>query len=178
MRGETDQWKFTEEWIDSGLATFSAGKLKMNLMSGSADARKERRQTQARQTHFWAFTDGAGPRDKTQKAAEMAGFGGAIIPATTTEEADIVTFACGILHGDREGETMGATVATNNSGELCAIQGACRKAITTLKRGRPHGGSDRIFGAGLSCETKHTMQNLGVCRYGNNQQTCQNSKIH
>ena len=43
---------------------------------------------------------------------------------------------------------------------------------------RPHGGSDRIFGARLSCETKHTMQNLGVCRYGNNQQTCQNSKIH
>ena len=43
---------------------------------------------------------------------------------------------------------------------------------------RPHGGSDRFFGARLSCETKHTMQNLGVCRYGNNQQTCQNSKIH
>ena len=47
-----------------------------------------------------------------------------------------------------------------------------------LHEGRPHGGSDRIFGARLSCETKHTMQNLGVCRYGNNQQTCQNSKIH
>ena len=47
-----------------------------------------------------------------------------------------------------------------------------------LACGRPHGGSDRIFGAGLSCETKHTMQNLGVSRYGNNQQTCQNSKIH
>jgi hypothetical protein len=137
MLGETDQWKFTEEWIDSGLATFSEGRLKMNLMSGSAGARKERRQTQARQTHFWAFTDGAGPRDKNQKSAEMAGFGGVIIPATATGEADIVTFTCGILHGNREGEgeTMGVTVATNNSGELCAIQGACRKAITALKRG-------------------------------------------
>ena len=50
--------------------------------------------------------------------------------------------------------------------------------IVAGPRSRPHGGSDRFFGARLSCETKHTMQNLGVCRYGNNQQTCQNSKIH
>jgi hypothetical protein len=43
---------------------------------------------------------------------------------------------------------------------------------------RPHGGSDRLFGERLSCETTHATQNLGVGRYGNNQQTCQNSKIH
>ena len=43
---------------------------------------------------------------------------------------------------------------------------------------RPHGGSDRLFGAKISCETKHTMQHLGVCRHGYNQQACQNLKIH
>ena len=41
---------------------------------------------------------------------------------------------------------------------------------------RPHGGSDRILGAKCSCGTKHTMQNLGVRRYGNNHQTCQHPK--
>ena len=47
-----------------------------------------------------------------------------------------------------------------------------------MQKRRPPDGSDQLFGAILWCETKHTMQLLGVCRYGNNQQTCQHSKIH
>ena len=60
---------------------------------------------------------------------------------------DIICVVCGgwgigvnsrvnvVTERNREGETMRAALATNNSEELCAIQGACRKVMMMLRRG-------------------------------------------
>lgn len=58
-----------------------------------------------------------------------------VIPAATTDHNEVITYARGILHGEAKGAELGATVAKNNSGELCGIQEACEIAHNKLQPG-------------------------------------------